>query len=108
MRRHEVVDVPAIDRDATVVSPIAADRIGVTQIAPINTGARVMRQVRTQVRRFSAQPAEFREARVPSCRQVSMHFPQLPEAHFPRDHHLAHDLLAVSYTHLTLPTSDLV
>ena len=97
---QEFIDVSPVDRDATVVTPIAADRIGPPEITPIQRVAPVVPEVRPVVRGLDPQPIQFFEIRIATRSKLAMHIAQPSKADFTGHEdfgHVAHDGCAVPF-----------
>ena len=87
---QEFLDVSPVDRDSTVVTPIAADRIGPPEITPIQRVAAVVPYIRPVVRGLDPQPIQFLEIRVATRRKLAMHIAQSSKADLTGHEHFGH------------------
>ena len=64
MRGEERLDIPAIDRSSPFVTPVAADRIGTSQIPPVQPGCAVVLEIGAMVSGRRPERVELGKVRV--------------------------------------------
>ena len=92
MRGEERLDIPPIDRSSPFVTPVAANRIGASQISPVEPGCAVVLEVRAMVSGRRPERVQLGKVRVASGHQSAVAFARLAEPHLARNDHLAHVL----------------